>query len=245
MRPEKSYTIWFTQRTGSTLLCKALHSTGIAGNPHECLGMNYLERYEKSDKPWELIWKEGLGDNGVFGVKHSHYQPQWQKVMSILKRFPGAENCKTGMDLYANAFPNGKHIFMSRRNKVRLAVSWWKAIQTGEFALVKGRAAKDIDVSDKYIYDAISSLISNCIMREAAIQELFDQAGIIPLNIYYEDFIADYYGTVYKILDYLELDHSGITITEPFFARQADEVSEEWVQRYRKECQEGWPFIGW
>ena len=35
MKPEISYTIWFTQRTGSTLLCKALESTGIAGQPEE------------------------------------------------------------------------------------------------------------------------------------------------------------------------------------------------------------------
>gem|GEM_PF-4288901 len=29
MKPRSSYTIWFSQRTGSTLLCKALESTGI------------------------------------------------------------------------------------------------------------------------------------------------------------------------------------------------------------------------
>ncbi|WP_342799609.1 Stf0 family sulfotransferase [Hyella patelloides] len=33
--PKLSYTIWFSQRTGSTLLCRALESTGIAGNPSE------------------------------------------------------------------------------------------------------------------------------------------------------------------------------------------------------------------
>jgi len=37
MKPELSYTIWFSQRTGSTLLCKALASTRIAGNPNEWL----------------------------------------------------------------------------------------------------------------------------------------------------------------------------------------------------------------
>ncbi len=35
MRPVKSYAIWFSQRTGSTLLCKTLESTGIAGKPEE------------------------------------------------------------------------------------------------------------------------------------------------------------------------------------------------------------------
>ena len=35
MKPRLPYTIWFSQRTGSTLLCKALESTGIAGKPNE------------------------------------------------------------------------------------------------------------------------------------------------------------------------------------------------------------------
>lgn len=37
MRPVLSYTIWFSQRTGSTLLCHALESTGVAGRPGEWL----------------------------------------------------------------------------------------------------------------------------------------------------------------------------------------------------------------
>lgn len=35
MRPRLSYTIWFTQRTGSTLLCKALEGAKMAGIQNE------------------------------------------------------------------------------------------------------------------------------------------------------------------------------------------------------------------
>jgi trehalose 2-sulfotransferase len=37
MIPTQSYTIWFSQRTGSTLLNRALSSTGVAGDPGEWL----------------------------------------------------------------------------------------------------------------------------------------------------------------------------------------------------------------
>ena len=37
MVPQLSYTIWFSQRTGSSLLCNALESTGVAGKPNEWL----------------------------------------------------------------------------------------------------------------------------------------------------------------------------------------------------------------
>ncbi|WP_371263809.1 Stf0 family sulfotransferase [Paenibacillus sp. UNC496MF] len=35
MKPKQSYAIWFAQRTGSTLLHRALASTGMAGDPGE------------------------------------------------------------------------------------------------------------------------------------------------------------------------------------------------------------------
>ena len=35
--PTRSYLIWFTPRTGSTLLCKGLEDTGLLGKPGEHL----------------------------------------------------------------------------------------------------------------------------------------------------------------------------------------------------------------
>ena len=50
MKPELSYTIWFSQRTGSTLLCQALEATGIAARPREwLLEGDLLERYGARD----------------------------------------------------------------------------------------------------------------------------------------------------------------------------------------------------
>ena len=246
MRPEKSYTIWFTQRTGSSLLCKALESTEVAGNPWESLNMNRIDELEKMENPQDIIWERGMKDTGVFGVKFGHHQPHFTHLINVLRKFPGGNSCKTDMDIYNNAFPNGKHIFMSRSNKVRLAVSWWKWIQSGEVHRVMGDPPKDVDVSDKYLYNAIDTLVANCVLREAAIQELFTTSGIIPMNIYYEDFIADYEGTVFSILDFLDIEYDDtVSVSEPYFDKLADDVSEEWVQRYRKERQEGWQFIGW
>ncbi len=37
MKPKSSYTIWFSQRTGSSLLFRGLQSTGVAGHPWEWL----------------------------------------------------------------------------------------------------------------------------------------------------------------------------------------------------------------
>jgi LPS sulfotransferase NodH len=82
-------------------------------------------------------------------------------------------------------------------------------------------------------------------MREAGIQEFFSEGGIVPLNIFYEDFVQQYEQTLRTVLRFLDLDDRSITIPEPGLERTADDVSEEWVQRFRKERQEGWPNQGW
>ncbi len=82
-------------------------------------------------------------------------------------------------------------------------------------------------------------------MREAGIQEFFAEGRIKPLNIFYEDLVLDYEGTVRTILDYLELDSHSATPAPPALIKLADSVSEEWVQRFREERQQDWQNRGW
>ena len=53
MVPIASYTIWFSQRTGSSFLSTELEQTGIAGIPHEWLltpvGVRLIEQYDVKD----------------------------------------------------------------------------------------------------------------------------------------------------------------------------------------------------
>lgn len=242
-KPQLSYTIWFSQRTGSTLLCKGLASTGIVGNPSEWLyknnNLDFLTHYQVNNytELQNKIWQLGSTPNGVFGLKYSMHEPHFSKPIDILKKFP---NCNPESNRYSEiwsqAFPNCKHIFMTRRNKVRLAVSWWKAIKTGEWHRTTGTKPTSIKIKNKYSYNAINHLFAECCMREAAIQEFFTEGRIIPLTIVYEDFILSYQETIKKIINYLEIPNSNdVQIASPPLEKLADEVSENWVQRFRKE----------
>ncbi len=82
-------------------------------------------------------------------------------------------------------------------------------------------------------------------MRETGIQEFFSEGNIVPLTIVYEDFIQEYEKTVRKVLRFLELDAASIKIPSPSLAQTADDLSEEWVQRFREELQSGWENRGW
>ena len=248
IKPRLSYVIWFSQRTGSTLLCRALQSTGVAGNPSEWLNYsnssNLLDKYQVAThaKLQQHLWQLGTTHNGIFGVKTGACEPYFSNIIDTFKQFPSCNSQSNNrVEIWHNAFPNCKHIYMTRRNKVRLAVSWWKAIQSAEWHRKKGKKPRIKDIRNKYNYEAISHLFAECNMREAAIQEFFDEGSIVPLTIVYEDFILSYEETIRKILRYLELDDSGnILIQPPLLERLADNISEEWVQRFRKERQQGW-----
>ena len=249
-KPKTSYTIWFSQRTGSTLLAQALASTGIAGQPAE-----WLHHAEDSLAPpstadavslRQILWKQGSTPNHVFGMKISFYEPFISRVFTLFKHLPecASRDLSRG-EVWGFAFPNSQHIFMTRRNKIRLAVSWWKAIQSSEWHRRKGAKPAEADLANAYSFEAINHLLVESVLREAGIQAFFTESGIQPLTIVYEDFIADYTGTVRSALAFLRLDGRNIQIGEPQTTKLADALSENWVQRFRQERQQGWEHRGW
>ena len=245
MKPKLSYAIWFSQRTGSTLLCRALQSLEIAGKPSEWLNSSDLfDKYQLSNytELQQRIWQLGTTPNGVFGIKGGIFEPYFSQIIKTLKHFPGCDShTQNRIEIWNNAFPNCKHIYMTRRNKVRLAVSWWKAIQSEEWHREKGKLPLSADLEDKYSYDAVNHLFAECSMREAAIQEFFSEGSILPLTIVYEDFILAYESTIRTILSYLELPNiQNVFIPDPPLERLADDISQGWVQRFRQEKQRGW-----
>ena len=250
LKPETSYTIWFSQRTGSTLLAQTLASTGVAGNPGEWLletsGDREREGVLNPEDYRRMIWQKGSTPNGVCGVKLSFFEPFITETISIFSTLPEFRNKRASLgEIWDQVFPNCRHIFMTRRNKIRLAVSWWKAIQSGEWHRQKGAKPAEADLANAYSFEAINHLLVESVFREAGIQSFFAEVGIQPLTIVYEDFIADYTGTVQSVLAYLGLDWHNIQIGKPETTKLADALSDEWVQRFRQERQQGWDHRGW
>ncbi|WP_211745665.1 Stf0 family sulfotransferase [Paenibacillus sp. Marseille-Q4541] len=238
--PELSYTIWFSQRTGSTLLNYALESTGVAGNPGEWMNGRDPDKISKEDV--EKMWEAGTTPNGVFGVKTS-LNAEWIQRFRNLYDIP---ETATQAEVWRTAFPNcTKHIYMTRRNKVRLAVSWWRAIVSGEWHRQYGEKPQESDIADKYNFDAINHLFIECSIREAAMEAFFSEENIIPMTIVYEDFILDYEGTVMNVIEFLGIPGDNVKVSPPALSRIADDVAEEWVQRFREERQEGWQRKSW
>ena len=251
MRPKRSYTIWFSQRTGSTLLCDALEDTGVAGKPAELFtvetGTDLFAHFGVStpEALQQKIWELGSTPNGVFGHKQGFWEPHMTYLIDTFRTFPGGAS-RLRAEVWENAFPNGKHIFMTRRNKVRLAVSWWKAIQSEEWHRRRGGAPSSKDISNAYHFDAINHLLEESVLREAGMQAFFTEANTAPMTIVYEDFIVRYEETLKRILNYLEVElPKGYAFAAPKLESLADDLSERWVQQFRDEKQKGWTNLGW
>jgi LPS sulfotransferase NodH len=213
--PTRSYILWFSQRVGSTVLAQMLEETGIAGRPREWLepAAGLLGAELK-----RALWEHGTTDNGVLAVKYGMHAAHHRRVTELLADAGG----------WQAVFPRCKHVFVTRRDKVRLAISWWRAIQSGEW---HRRGGAEPAASPAYDYDAIAHLVLEANVREADILAQLAQWRVVPYEVVYEELVADFAGTVGGLLRFLELPDAAVPA--PALARMADDVSEDWHRRFR------------
>ena len=74
-------------------------------------------------------------------------------------------------------------------------------------------------------------------------QSYFQDNGIVPLVIYYEDLVADYAGTIVSVLKWLGIANPDTIVVPPSRLRQqSDDRNEEWLTRYTAFKSEGGHF---
>ena len=188
-----------------------------------------FERYEDY-----LVWalEEGTTPNGVFGAK-----VMWGYfngfVTGLRWAVPGSQRLAV-CDLAPSVFRGLRYLSVTRRDKVRQAVSLWRALQTWSWSSDQSPG----DGADHLVYShaAIAHLIHDIEAHEFEWRAYFRECEVEPLTIVYEDFVGRYEKTVREILHYLEVPEAGtVAITEPRRGRQADDLSREWTDRYRAE----------
>jgi LPS sulfotransferase NodH len=266
--PTRSYLVCATQRSGSTLLCEALESTGVAGSPRE-----YFEELKETGvprRPREYFWglrspdvlrllahdsadvrsseqrptwdrddyarhlaaslRAGTTPNGVFGAKLMwSYFPDFLELMRGIPRFGGMGD---GSLLNA-AFPSLGYVFISRSDKVRQAVSLWRALQTWRWRESGESGEQESEPRLVYSFDAIGHLLDQLRRHEDAWRGFFFRIGQRPLQLFYEDIAGDLEGSVHRVLDTLRIEGERRRIElDKGITRQSDELSETWVQSY-------------
>ncbi|MCY4144891.1 MAG: Stf0 family sulfotransferase [Chloroflexi bacterium] len=233
----QSYFICFTVRSGSSLLCQLLSDTGLAGRP----GEHFYHNISPDNPHGEPIadyasYITGALNayttaNGVFGSKvGGGYWRDFTRRLLDIETLAGLP-LREALD---RCFPGLRYIHLTRRNKVRQAVSHWLAIQSGRWSSQQTAA----NSSPGYDFAAIDALLQELAFREAVWADYFARNGIIPLQLVYEDFAQQIEATILRILDYLQISRPpGFRVPLPRHQPVAGELAEEWAQRFRKEKQ--------
>jgi trehalose 2-sulfotransferase len=249
--PKSSFFICHTLRCGSTLLCDALSSTGMAGHPEE-----YFPERARSGGAWvatgaalrdpdtwrcdwtntpfeqclDRVLSSGTTPNGVFASKVKWFNVPCLGELLGVPREPAGLSLAEHLD---GLFPQLRYVWVTRRDKVRQAVSLVKARQSTEWKAMSAQPERS-DAAD-YNFHLVDLAVRRIVQEECSWEEYFTRAGVTPFTVVYEDLVRDYESTVRGLLDNLEIRlPREYVFPVPRLHKQADAVSEEWVERYRR-----------
>ena len=221
-QPRVSYLVCSIPRSGSSLLCELLGSTGLAGAPAEFF---HPDKMNALMARWGVTTADGylrelLGrktsPNGVFGLKAhwGQYKPHFGEAD------PRA------------AFPGAQLLFITRQDRLRQAISWVRALQTLKWATHDNPRPRP-EVFDA---DHITQQLVRIDREEEVWESLFERWAIEPRRVVYEEFVAAQEQTVREVLGYLGVDApAALDLPPPVLGRQADDVSDQWAERYLAE----------
>jgi trehalose 2-sulfotransferase len=176
--------------------------------------------------------EEGTTPNGVFGAKLTW--DSFDDFILHLRQIPAYKETDVS-SLLGTLFPHLHYIWITRRDKVKQAVSLWKAIQTWVWEVREQPQATDAPSEREIVFhfEAIDFLLQQIESYETAMQQYFDANNIQPFVVIYEEFIAAYETTARGMLQYLQIPTpKDLVFAKCTMKRQADTLSEEWVQHY-------------
>jgi LPS sulfotransferase NodH len=225
------YLVCSTPRSGSWLLCTGLASTGRAGRPAEFFSPLYVKAYlarigsrDESLKRFDymqFLMAHRSSPNGVFGMKaHFSHLDFVIPKKELQKEFLRRHDCL---------------IFLTRRDKLAQAVSFYKARATSIYRVEAGESEGTGPPPD-YSFRDIAERLSMIAAQEDDWRTLLSPFREKTIAVEYEDLAADYVGTVERVLVALGLADAAATLApQPQVVAQRDRTNEEWEQRFMRE----------
>ena len=221
------YLLCATPRTGSTLLCSLLSSTGVLGRP---------ESYFR--EPDEATWARRLGvpvvdgrvrdfgafvhavraaattDNGVFGVRI-----MWGSLGRIAERLRPPSR-RSDLAVLEEALGPLALVFLRRDDIVEQAVSWCRAEQSGFW-----QQGDSVVRPPQQDIAALKGFVTVIREHNGAWQSWFDRHGVQPEQVTYEQLVRDPRATVEAIAARLQVVVPATWRAVTPHQRQADSTS--------------------
>lgn len=247
MKRFATYVICTSPRSGSTLLCDMLRSTGVAGNPEswfhrpdlsewaEALGVSLVADADETNSVaalFEAARKLGTGSSELFGLRLQ--RDSFEFFFETLRRFD--PDAGTDLERFERAFGSTVFIHLSRTDKIAQAVSCVRAMQTGLWHMAADgseleRSAPHRDPT--YDRPAIEEHVETFTQADRLWADWFLEQNIAPVRISYAELADDPALVTRSTLTSLGLDPSHADNLEPGVRKLADATSEEWGARFR------------
>jgi LPS sulfotransferase NodH len=245
---QTSYLILATPRSGSTLLGQGLQASGLAGDPKEFFGHKmafWMKRWQMPSLPAYVarLREQRATPNGVFGAKLLH--GQLRHLESLAQQDPTLAELPLPA-LLTRLFPQLRLVWATRDDKVRQAISWYKARQTGVWGQDGRRDAPKLGrawrIGDEplppgelaFDYDAIAALLAQAQAEDAALGRLIAASGLPVFRVVYEEFSSRYEARTVELLRWLGIDPpDDLSLANPRTVKLADDRTEEWVDRFQ------------
>ena len=217
---QRGYAICTQPRSGSNLLCQVLSSTDQLGYPLEYFngpGRRDLGLPDFPDAPKsqiEAVLRLGATPNGVYAVKL--FASQFATFSRRLR--------------WMELLPNLHFVYLTRDDLLGQAISWARALQTGQYRSTQ--PAKRVAVYDA---DLIRSRLMAIARERAQWEAFFARTGIKPIRIVYERFLEDRSSYLDLVANLMDVENPAVDPRRVDVAIQRDAVTEEWEQRFRAE----------
>src|SRR6266404_928628 len=234
--PRRCYVVCTIPRSGSNLLTDGLRDTRRAGMPKQFFLPKDESRYAAElgiDRADYAAYVRAIVDtkirNEVFGFKLMSWY--LDDFLARLREAHGFGNSTTGdLELLRSAFPHLRFLRISRRHKLRQALSTARALQTGLWKVQEGNS---ILREPKFDPDLIEQSLHEAERQEKIWNDFFRRIGIKPCNVEYEKLCRDYERTIHAVLNFLRIKlPAGARVGPPVTTRQADEISRLWEERF-------------
>jgi LPS sulfotransferase NodH len=237
-----SYLICATPRTGSTLLCGLLASTGVAGYPESYFRkqgqQDYADQWGIARSPdggfryaeyLRAALAAGRTGNGIFAARI-----MWETLEEVIGELrPMNPGLSGTASLLERAFGHMRFIYLRRDDIVAQAVSLLRAEQTNVWHDPVQATRPVPDHEARFDFDQIHQRVQLIGQHNAAWQEWFSVAGIEPFPVLYEELALDPAGITYRILDFLDLELPPGWELVVQYRQLADELNTEWIARYQ------------
>jgi LPS sulfotransferase NodH len=216
------YLVATSPRSGSWLLCRGLRDLAL-GCPEEYLAAaapgHYLPQW---GLPPDTLYLDYLVEalhratspDGVLGVK-----AHWYQMRYCLDRFGGIP------------WEKARYVHLRREDTLRQAISWWRALSSGQWWRVHGTAAATLDPLAIPEEELLRIVKLHGVLNEyeQAWNLFFADQAITPLVVAYERMVANYAETLRAVASFLGI--TAASVPSPRTVRQADTATDVLAHR--------------